>query len=145
MYSIFILHQTTTPLIRLILLIYCILSLFYIKPQLNQNSYLRNSYCILSLFYIKPQLFSGVLGNLQIVFYLYSTSNHNKPKPLNILPLIVFYLYSTSNHNATEGGVITLGIVFYLYSTSNHNSEHVSKSTVILYSIFILHQTTTLL
>ena len=56
LYSIFILHQTTTNLCFSCLSLYCILSLFYIKPQPTRIFNTNVRYCILSLFYIKPQL-----------------------------------------------------------------------------------------
>ena len=78
-----------------------------------------------------------------IVFYLYSTSNHNlHPLPWWVL-CIVFYLYSTSNHNTFFSYSSVSCIVFYLYSTSNHNWKADPAHAEPLYSIFILHQTTT--
>ena len=56
LYLIEILHQTTTMEIILCHIPSCILSKFYIKPQLNSDNVLRASCCILSKFYIKPQL-----------------------------------------------------------------------------------------
>ena len=55
----------------------CLISLFYIKPQLRQHSWSRRTYCLISLFYIKPQLASVAMRGLSIVLYLSSTSNHN--------------------------------------------------------------------
>ena len=80
LYSIFILHQTTTRKYIRTFLINCILSLFYIKPQHPHIGHDEERNCILSLFYIKPQ----------------------QPKYLYIYSCIVFYLYSTSNHNLIE-------------------------------------------
>ena len=123
MYSIFILHQTTTSCVTVSSTSDCILSLFYIKPQLIGVERYDKQNCILSLFYIKPQL----------VWYNYKRS------------YIVFYLYSTSNHNSCYYHHDTLHIVFYLYSTSNHNLQLIDFPPMWLYSIFILHQTTTCL
>ena len=55
--------------------------------------------CILSLFYIKPQLNSEANNNEAIVSYLFSTSNHNIDVADGVGIVIVSYLFSTSNHN----------------------------------------------
>ena len=94
-----ILHQTTTPGSRLLATRYCLLSLFYIKPQHTVILTFQACHCLLSLFYIKPQQLRGWEEGLTIIFYLYSTSNHNLYQGEEITMLIVFYLYSTSNHN----------------------------------------------
>ena len=79
-----------------------------------------------------------------IVFYLYSTSNHNRRSHRSTRRGIVFYLYSTSNHNVGSGLSDGVTIVFYLYSTSNHNRNYGYKQYPSLSFISILHQTTTL-
>ena len=56
LYLIEILHQTTTAPPEKRNFISCILSKFYIKPQLNNPSTFEYARCILSKFYIKPQL-----------------------------------------------------------------------------------------
>ena len=56
LYLIEILHQTTTTSGATPLLFRCILSKFYIKPQLPRLFELSRLGCILSKFYIKPQL-----------------------------------------------------------------------------------------
>ena len=55
LYLIEILHQTTTCSLRTWLNRCCILSKFYIKPQLHGGQSAIDSSCILSKFYIKPQ------------------------------------------------------------------------------------------
>ena len=77
----------------------CLLSLFYIKPQQVLNEIFGLDSCLLSLFYIKPQLSAVSAVCASVVFYLYSTSNHNYPEILKEIADVVFYLYSTSNHN----------------------------------------------
>ena len=57
LYLIEILHQTTTAPPEKRNFISCILSKFYIKPQLNNPSTFEYARCILSKFYIKPQHF----------------------------------------------------------------------------------------
>ena len=55
LYLIEILHQTTTLRSELKRGTGCILSKFYIKPQLFKSRIFSTSSCILSKFYIKPQ------------------------------------------------------------------------------------------
>ena len=55
LYLIEILHQTTTLLVLPLLLLCCILSKFYIKPQHGAQVDGGLVSCILSKFYIKPQ------------------------------------------------------------------------------------------
>jgi len=99
LYLIEILHQTTTSRCTSTLRSCCILSKFYIKPQLGyHHSQFRSCCilskfyikpqpkytehwafhsCILSKFYIKPQQRANVMRNLRVVSYRNSTSNHN--------------------------------------------------------------------
>ena len=93
------LHQTTTSIQKTLLLDHCLISLFYIKPQLIQFTKVGSPYCLISLFYIKPQLCQCSLGCVFIVLYLFSTSNHNSFSHAGLLMFIVLYLFSTSNHN----------------------------------------------
>ena len=55
----------------------CILSKFYIKPQQQVQTLNVERGCILSKFYIKPQLAVGSLFFCVVVSYRNSTSNHN--------------------------------------------------------------------
>ena len=68
LYLIEILHQTTTGLVSMKKDLGCILSKFYIKPQLEVVHCLETRRCILSKFYIKPQ-HSGLQVN-HIKLYL---------------------------------------------------------------------------
>ena len=77
LYLIEILHQTTTP-----------------SPLLGVPPC-----CILSKFYIKPQLSRQKASCYRVVSYRNSTSNHNRPKLELRSPLVVSYRNSTSNHN----------------------------------------------
>ena len=56
LYLIEILHQTTTHCKCIQFTLCCILSKFYIKPQLDRLFEYARAGCILSKFYIKPQL-----------------------------------------------------------------------------------------
>ena len=55
LYYIFILHQTTTTAHSIFSLRSCIISSFYIKPQLGRGTERTDKGCIISSFYIKPQ------------------------------------------------------------------------------------------
>ena len=100
----------------------CILSKFYIKPQLQMYTIYFTFRCILSKFYIKPQL---VLEALLL-------------PPCCILSK--FYIKPQRVHTSFENGLV----VSYRNSTSNHNIENGEDTLTALYLIEILHQTTTL-
>ena len=53
---IFLLHQTTTICNRRYNMISCVISFFYIKPQLEAVIGAGSDRCVISFFYIKPQL-----------------------------------------------------------------------------------------
>ena len=52
---ILLLHQTTTFFMLSSFLISCVISFFYIKPQLPPHSSNNQTCCVISFFYIKPQ------------------------------------------------------------------------------------------
>ena len=113
----------------------CILSKFYIKPQLERCMALREPRCILSKFYIKPQHLSRrawpqqccILSKFYIKPQLQGFSQRRKP--------VVSYRNSTSNHNSRAAGTISAGVVSYRNSTSNHNRPNIRRkvSTVVSY------------
>ena len=77
LYLIEILHQTTT-----------------------RSSVVDGSVCcILSKFYIKPQLIRVLVIKLLVVSYRNSTSNHNLFAHMDTQSSVVSYRNSTSNHN----------------------------------------------
>ena len=145
LYLIEILHQTTTTSSIIRFVLRCILSKFYIKPQLRLERELAHCSCILSKFYIKPQrgrLFSCrfsrcILSKFyikpqhrsktscfcRVVSYRNSTSNHNSPDNLYKGGWVVSYRNSTSNHNFRELRSWGQLVVSYRNSTSNHNTE----------------------
>ena len=99
LYLIEILHQTTTFDDRLRDRQCCILSKFYIKPQLIDSLYFLIQRCILSKFYIKPQHYAAQGAQMLVVSYRNSTSNHNSVYSTGLYPIVVSYRNSTSNHN----------------------------------------------
>ena len=99
----------------------CILSKFYIKPQLQIGDYFMPLCCILSKFYIKPQLviLSCVLSLSCILSKFYIKPQlRSSWRPIR-------------------------RVVSYRNSTSNHNPLVREKTIKLLYLIEILHQTTT--
>ena len=165
LYLIEILHQTTTsgltrqikrccilskfyikPQLQMYTIYFtfrCILSKFYIKPQHYENAYNDPSSCILSKFYIKPQHRERRGYADRVVSYRNSTSNHNSRSVLPIKPPVVSYRNSTSNHNRGFCHRADHEVVSYRNSTSNHNIVHTMGRNTALYLIEILHQTTT--
>ena len=100
----------------------CILSKFYIKPQLVGQRTVGIRSCILSKFYIKPQhavaIFSCQLCCILSKFYI-------KPQLASVL-------------------LVRFIVVSYRNSTSNHNFAPGTDDLMLLYLIEILHQTTTI-
>ena len=146
LYYIFILHQTTTGKLQERISQCCIISSFYIKPQLVESAlrlrrsciissfYIKPQHigksdiiptgCIISSFYIKPQLNSNGGLSIYVVLYLHSTSNHNRRLLKSRRGAVVLYLHSTSNHNFHLQVLAVNRVVLYLHSTSNHNIYH---------------------
>ena len=165
LYLIEILHQTTTVLPASSLLLSCILSKFYIKPQQQPQSFKVIYSCILSKFYIKPQLYPVdecpaircILSKFYIkpqhvVWNLRSSSRcilskfYIKPQRRNLTKdctrcCILSKFYIKPQHSSMLD--LTDKVVSYRNSTSNHNFTGVSQVTSKLYLIEILHQTTT--
>ena len=142
LYLIEILHQTTT----------------------RRNVKRSSRCCILSKFYIKPQLCSGTVCGFKVVSYRNSTSNHNyataraTTRPLYLIEI----LHQTTTFLPASGTYprcilskfyikpqlpmrvsLAVVVVSYRNSTSNHNSRSSPYSGTALYLIEILHQTTT--
>ena len=99
LYLIEILHQTTTSGLRRLEPVGCILSKFYIKPQLRRQR--PDFRCVVS--------------------YRNSTSNHNFGDALKVAGSVVSYRNSTSNHNHGHEQKLRTRVVSYRNSTSNHN------------------------
>ncbi len=143
LYLIEILHQTTTHCKCIQFTLCCILSKFYIKPQLQMYTIYFTFRCILSKFYIKPQRVHTSFENGLVVSYRNSTSNHNRVTINPRLRSVVSYRNSTSNHNRGFCHRADHEVVSYRNSTSNHNIVHTMGRNTALYLIEILHQTTT--
>ena len=99
----------------------CLISLFYIKPQLTCCNNRKSVSCLISLFYIKPQptYFSSIKKESCLIS--------------------LFYIKPQHTDELQEEGTVVL----YLFSTSNHNSSVCTSSSTPLSYISFLHQTTT--
>ena len=143
LYLIEILHQTTTDSEsdtyagRL----YLIEILHQTTTLISVSSF--STSCILSKFYIKPQLPVALLRYVVVVSYRNSTSNHNQNTRSIGRSIVVSYRNSTSNHNRgrTLCGICELYLIEILHQTTT-NRPHVKRFRR-LYLIEILHQTTT--
>ena len=121
LYLIEILHQTTTVWPTFFVSRCCILSKFYIKPQLIALSFSLGLGCILSKFYIKPQ-------PIEIFDFFRCCCILSK---FYIKPQLAFAFF------------FQFIVVSYRNSTSNHNRREAHFVAAALYLIEILHQTTT--
>ena len=166
LYLIEILHQTTTDIRSLTCCPRCILSKFYIKPQLCEFGTLHGRRCILSKFYIKPQHTAN--NNVNVCrcilskFYIKPQQRFDVeiPNPRCILskfyikPQLIGYSKTLPPSCILSKFYIkpqlprllhrVLRVVSYRNSTSNHNSSVLLVFRMWLYLIEILHQTTTL-
>ncbi len=143
LYLIEILHQTTTNLVHHLLPCGCILSKFYIKPQLRGSKEIAHTSCILSKFYIKPQPLVIYSCHETVVSYRNSTSNHNYSscipamKPLYLIEI----LHQTTTRPSSGFTRRRLYLIEILHQTTTMPAA--SGSFNKLYLIEILHQTTT--
>ncbi len=143
LYYIFILHQTTTK--KLVTITKGKLYYIFILHQTTTATLPvpQPRCCIISSFYIKPQLNCNTSKQLEVVLYLHSTSNHNLVANLNYLTLL-YYIFIL--HQTTTYGFICfirqkLYYIFILHQTTTKTNR--SPFGPWLYYIFILHQTTT--
>ena len=99
LYLIEILHQTTT--VKTVCVASVTLYLIEILHQTTTNFLIIRLFlcCILSKFYIKPQLARQWLMVPCVVSYRNSTSNHNGVNATMSGGSVVSYRNSTSNHN----------------------------------------------
>ena len=123
LYLIEILHQTTTSPAASLPAVCCILSKFYIKPQLH------------------------IIHRLQprVVSYRNSTSNHNRASPVRRTTGL--YLIEILHQTTTISILCVLITLLYLIEILHQTTTSASarRANVALYLIEILHQTTTVI
>ena len=98
---ILLLHQTTTRPSLVFNSIGCVISYFYIKPQLlNFGGFCENR-CVISYFYIKPQHNHecAIVKRCCVISYFYIKPQQESVSTFD--EIVVLYLTSTSNHNKT--------------------------------------------
>ena len=143
LYLIEILHQTTTiylpSILRGVLYLIEILHQTTTKPLTSDVP----GGCILSKFYIKPQLEVVHRFQFVVVSYRNSTSNHNSSEPA--VPAWMLYLIEILHQTTTRHlgcrGRRGLYLIEILHQTTTRPSTF--RLTQTLYLIEILHQTTT--
>ena len=165
LYLIEILHQTTTHCKCIQFTLCCILSKFYIKPQLSVGTLLFCLGCILSKFYIKPQRFADIFRRtIRCILSKFYIKPQHSPFPFSKSSRCIlskFYIKPQLLNSSTSSEVscilskfyikpqlglnwyLRICVVSYRNSTSNHNFQLLGYDSVVLYLIEILHQTTT--
>ena len=121
LYIVRFLHQTTTILLVGLLVLRCISSVSYIKPQPQVMFIVTTKSCISSVSYIKPQLYA-------------------QPESVHY---VVYRPFPTSNHNLAGSRPAAARVVYRPFPTSNHNSWDEDDLADELYIVRFLHQTTT--
>ena len=156
LYLIEILHQTTTASSMCASAFCCILSKFYIKPQLYPLSATRPYVVSYRNSTSNHNIHAVTVPQQRVVSYRNSTSNHNSTQDISyphhvvsyrnstsnhnnglingFLGQVVSYRNSTSNHNIKDGQFIQLSVVSYRNSTSNHNSASLPTVRLIVVS-----------
>ena len=142
LYLIEILHQTTTS--KRSMTIFARLYLIEILHQTTTRSSMPffKSCCILSKFYIKPQLWLVPLRLRGVVSYRNSTSNHNCVRPLGRhfkLYLIEILHQTTTNGFRSEGNVV-LYLIEILHQTTTAMFRSIYKKSCILSKFYIKPQ-----
>ena len=120
LYLIEILHQTTTFRRKILRLCGCILSKFYIKPQLAASAKIACVGCILSKFYIKPQPEIMAAYRNGVVSYRNSTSNHNSCwcKSYSVELYLIEILHQTTTVRPTDQPQPELYLIEILHQTT---------------------------
>ena len=142
LYLIEILHQTTTspelPLIAWAL---------YLIEILHQTTtvhivILFFSGCILSKFYIKPQLRWLHIFRLYVVSYRNSTSNHNRcaVNAVRFWLYLIEILHQTTTSTITDLGLTELYLIEILHQTTTRRRPYLRRRSCILSKFYIKPQ-----
>ena len=143
LYCILFLHQTTTAnRLRIsIYSLYCILFLHQTTTPRAERAAARLLYCILFLHQTTTPIMR-VWGRdkLYCILFLHQTTTHLRAEhPLECCIASSFYIKPQRRKDSKY----TICVVLHPLSTSNHNTRRYRKTTMRLYCILFLHQTTT--
>ena len=121
----------------------CVISFFYIKPQPIQRTNGKVHSCVISFFYIKPQLTVTVNLFFQVVLYPSSTSNHNLNGKIesNSELCYILLLHQTTTDISSGQRPSSLCYILLLHQTTTKDRLGLVSSR--LCYILLLHQTTT--
>ena len=121
----------------------CVISYFYIEPQLFTGGLKSAAGCVISYFYIEPQLqlpyYISVWGCVISYFYI-------EPQPIScslIFLIVVLYLTSTSNHNLERRHFKNKQLCYILLLHRTTTKVLYPTSAILLCYILLLHRTTT--
>ena len=122
----------------------CLISSFYIKPQLSNYRIIPRHDCLISSFYIKPQPYQchPIASHNCLISSFYIKPQHTTETPCECHDCLISSFYIKPQPSLLKKEV-TL-IVLYRLSTSNHNLAGITKATEELSYIAFLHQTTTI-
>ena len=120
----------------------CILSKFYIKPQLVCRFYVRRKCCILSKFYIKPQQSREYFDTFQSCILSKFYIKPQPSVPFDSSLIVVSYRNSTSNHNCLAREVILsrLYLIEILHQTTTKTAATLLSPSCILSKFYIKPQ-----
>ena len=143
LYIFWFLHQTTTILTLILILLSCISFDSYIKPQLDRREGAGVDVVYLLIPTSNHNYGDAVLWRSYVVYLLIPTSNHNPIGLVRFYRKVVYLLIPTSNHNNQDKLLTQIQVVYLLIPTSNHNTRTYVWDTTALYIFWFLHQTTT--
>ena len=144
LFIILFLHQTTTSVLMTFLLVCCLSSCSYIKPQLSNGDKISKTGCLSSCSYIKPQ---PCLNQRSNRLRCLSSCSYIKPQ---LFPMVRFrYVCCLSSCSYIKPQlsvflIMRLWVVYHLVPTSNHNILCKRIQSKKLFIILFLHQTTTI-
>ena len=100
------------------------------------------TYCLISSFYIKPQLTILIYIFKHIVLYRLSTSNHNPSTRKAAALTIVLYRLSTSNHNCLNDAPwhSILSYIVFLHQTTTRSLLLLQQVNCLISSFYIKPQ-----
>ena len=115
----------------------CLISCFYIKPQHRRPHAHPAAGCLISCFYIKPQpsVVASACGSCCLISCFYIKPQHQWRKCHQ--SCVVLYLVSTSNHNRSPEwcSCAWLSYILFLHQTTTGGAVKVTTDAVVLYLV----------